>query len=315
MGKPFVSIVIPTFNAQKYLGLCLRSIKKQTYPKSRYEVLVIDGGSTDKTVKIARLLGAKLLQNPKRDAESGKAIGIRASKGEVIALIDADNELIQKAWLSEMVRPLLEDRTIFGVESPWRVKKYDSLLNQYFAMLRIADPLARKFHPHAKAIRKEGYMIYEVLMGQTPVIGANGFLYRKRFITRLGVGEKFEEVNFVAQMVKKGFVRYAIPERVGIYHHYVTSLWDYVKKRIKIGRKFMARKGKGQATWVDQTTKTDFVKAVLYNASVIGPFFEAVREFRKTKNPAWFWHPIVALVTIITYCIVFLYYSLQKHEH
>lgn len=311
-STPFISIIIPTFNAAQYLSFCLQSIGNQVYPKSKYEIIIVDGGSSDDTRIIVEKFNAKIYNNPKKDAESGKAIGINKAKGEIIALIDADNELIQKNWLKEMVQPLLEDKSIFGVESPWTVRNDDSSLNQYFALLRIADPLARGLHPQPKTFDKGDYKIYEVKLGQTPVIGANGFLYRKRFISKIGFGEKFEEVNFIAQLVKKGYLRYAVPKHVGIYHHYVASVYDYIKKRIKIGNKFMARKAKGQQTWVDQARKRDFFFSVLYNISIIGPLLEAIKEYRHSKNAAWFWHPIISLLTIIVYVLIFVNFTVKK---
>lgn len=311
MKKYYVSIIIPTYNAQRFLDKCLRSIRKQDYPKNKYEILVIDGGSNDNTIMIAKKWGAKILKNPHRDAESGKAIGINSAKGEIIALIDADNELVEKTWLSQMIKPLLEDKTVFGVESPWLVRKNDSLLNQYFALLRIADPLARKLHPRAHIINNKDYFIYELKIEEAPVIGANGFLYRKNFINKIGFDEKFEEVNFVAKLISSGFLRYAIPKHIGIYHHYVSSIGDYIRKRIKIGRKFMARKAKGQETWVDKTTKGDFLMAVLYNVSIVGPLLEAIKEYRKSQNLAWFWHPIISFLTIIVYILIFILNKLK----
>src|SRR3989304_4830046 len=115
---PFVSFVIPTYNAQKYLDKCLVSIERQDYPRDRMETFVIDGGSNDETLSIAKKYDVKILKNPYRDAESGKSIGIQASKGEIIALVDADNELVEKYWLRSMVKPLVENLSIFGVESP-----------------------------------------------------------------------------------------------------------------------------------------------------------------------------------------------------
>lgn len=153
--NPFVSFVIPTYNADKYLNNCLESVRKQIYPKDKYEILIVDGGSRDETLKITKRFNIRVFRNPQRDTESGKAIGISRVRGKIIALIDAENELIQKSWFREMVRPFLEDKSIFGVESPWTVKDDDSSLNQYFALLRISDPLARIFHPKTKSSRKK----------------------------------------------------------------------------------------------------------------------------------------------------------------
>ena len=47
--KPKLSVIIPVFNQEKYLGRCLRSLLNQTLPKNEYEIIVINDGSTDKT--------------------------------------------------------------------------------------------------------------------------------------------------------------------------------------------------------------------------------------------------------------------------
>lgn len=306
----YISIIIPTYNAERYLDRCLRKIFLQDYPKSLYEVIIVDGGSTDKTLSIAKKYKTKILKNPNRDAESGKAIGIEKSKGEIIALIDADNEIVQDNWISEMIKPLIENKEIFGVESPWLVRKKDSLLNQYFAMLRIADPLARRFHPSMQVVDKGDYVIYKMKLGSTPVVGANGFLYRKKFIKKIGFGSKFEEVNFVAKLVSRGYISYAVPKNVGIYHHYVSSVGGYVRKRVKIGKKFMSRKANGQKTWVDSSSSQNFLLAVLYNVSIIGPTIEAIREIYKTRKIAWIYHPFISFLTIVVYSYIFLQFKL-----
>ena len=61
-----ISIIMPTFNAERTLEKSLTSIVNQTLPRECIEILVIDGGSTDQTVKIAERFGAKILKNEKR---------------------------------------------------------------------------------------------------------------------------------------------------------------------------------------------------------------------------------------------------------
>lgn len=307
---PTISLIIPTYNAGKDLSNCLKSIAMQDYPKKKLEVLIIDGGSNDKTLEIAKEFSAfkkQIFFNPYKDAESGKAIGIEHSKSDIIGLIDADNELVESNWLKTMVKPLQEDATIFGVESPWYLRKQDPLINQYATLLGIADPLARRFHPRTEIQDKGNYFIHKARFGDTPVIGANGFLWRKDIIDIVGGHEKkFEEVNFVARVIEGGYLSYAKVKSVGIYHYYCTSVVSYVRKRIKIGRKFLARKEKQQTTWVDHANNQFFFLAVLYNISIICPLYESIIEYRKTRNIAWFLHPFISFLTILVYAYVFL---------
>lgn len=313
---PTVSIVLPTYQAEKDLPNCLRSIAMQDYPKDRLEVLIIDGGSHDRTLEIAKEFKAfktKILFNPFRDCDEGKSIGLKSAKGEIIALIDADNELSSPKWFKIMVQPLIEDQTIFGVESPWLMRKNDPSINKYETLLQVADPLARRFHPKMEIIDRGKYTVYRAKLGDTPVVGANGFLWRRNIIDAVGgYEEKFEEVNFIARLIEGGYLSYAKVKDVGIYHYYCTSVWSYIKKRVKIGRKFLGRKARHQKTWVDHAKSDSFFLAVLYNVSIAGPLLEAIRQYRKSGNPAWFWHPFISWLTIMIYGYAVLEFKLRK---
>ncbi len=48
--EPTISVVIPTLNAQKYLDECLNALLMQDYPRDRVEIVIVDGGSTDRTL-------------------------------------------------------------------------------------------------------------------------------------------------------------------------------------------------------------------------------------------------------------------------
>jgi succinoglycan biosynthesis protein ExoA len=94
---PFVSVVIPVFNEEHYIDACLASVLKQDYPANRYEVIVADGGSTDRTRAIveARAVdhpNVRLIDNPGRTQAHGLNLAILASRGEFIARQDGHAE-------------------------------------------------------------------------------------------------------------------------------------------------------------------------------------------------------------------------------
>lgn len=95
MGNmPKISIVIPIFNEEEYIAKCLDSIIESDYDKNNMEVLLIDGGSTDKTVKIIHEYQQKyplfrLLNNPNKTVPFAMNIGIKAACGEYIVRLDA----------------------------------------------------------------------------------------------------------------------------------------------------------------------------------------------------------------------------------
>lgn len=86
-----VSVVIPAYNAEPFLAETLRSVLEQTL--APLEVLVVDDGSTDRTGEIARLFGppVRCIRQENRGLSGARNTGIREARGELIALLDADD--------------------------------------------------------------------------------------------------------------------------------------------------------------------------------------------------------------------------------
>jgi glycosyltransferase involved in cell wall biosynthesis len=105
MDLPFVSIIIPCRNEEKYIALCLESIINNDYNKELMEILIVDGLSQDSSQRIVfsyieKFRFIKLLNNPRKTFPSAVNIGIRASKGSLLFIMGAhaqyDNEYISK---------------------------------------------------------------------------------------------------------------------------------------------------------------------------------------------------------------------------
>jgi len=94
INKPLVSVVIPTHNRKEKLEHLIRSILESDYPKDRLEIIVVDDASTDGTYKHIKKLfpQVKVIRNNEEKllAES-RNIGIKASRGKYVFLIDDDN--------------------------------------------------------------------------------------------------------------------------------------------------------------------------------------------------------------------------------
>ncbi|MGH2866935.1 MAG: glycosyltransferase family 2 protein [Solirubrobacteraceae bacterium] len=109
---PFVSVVIPVFNEERYIEACLASVLDQDFPADRYEVIVADGGSTDRTREIVESIArrhpnVRLLDNPSRTQAAGLNRAILASRGEFIARQDGHAEWT-RGHLRTSVRLLIE---------------------------------------------------------------------------------------------------------------------------------------------------------------------------------------------------------------
>lgn len=93
-----VSVLIATYNEDKYVGRCIRSLLNQALPQSKYEIIVINDGSTDKTSYALDLFSKpkdnhfKIISNEKNfGLPYSLNVGINASRGKYIVRVDADD--------------------------------------------------------------------------------------------------------------------------------------------------------------------------------------------------------------------------------
>jgi glycosyltransferase involved in cell wall biosynthesis len=100
--RPIISVIICTYNRANYLDKCLDSLIDQA--TTNFEVIVVNGPSTDNTEKILKRYPFKVIQqNEKGGLSAARNIGIKEAKGEIIAFID-DDGIADKNWLNELSR-------------------------------------------------------------------------------------------------------------------------------------------------------------------------------------------------------------------
>lgn len=93
--QDLVSVVIPSYNGEKYIGETIESIQKQDFP---HEIIVVDDISTDRTVEIATSMGCRVIVNDVHKGQmAGKNTGIREAKGNYWLTIDQDDKLVEGA--------------------------------------------------------------------------------------------------------------------------------------------------------------------------------------------------------------------------
>ncbi|RDZ40559.1 glycosyl transferase [Haloferax sp. Atlit-47N] len=105
---PFVSVIIPVYNEAENIQKCLNAVTSQTYPKSKYEVLVVDNGSQDGTKEIARQFSTAydnleiLIEDEQQGSYAARNTGIEQSSGAILAFLDGDCSPHQQ-WLERGV--------------------------------------------------------------------------------------------------------------------------------------------------------------------------------------------------------------------
>lgn len=108
---PKVSVIIRTLNEEKHLGNLLNALKLQDLRS--HEVIVVDSGSTDRTLEIAKEFKVRIISIESRDFTFGYAlnIGCKAGSGEYFVFASAHVLPLDDKWLSNLVRPF-EDNTV-----------------------------------------------------------------------------------------------------------------------------------------------------------------------------------------------------------
>lgn len=119
MTKRVVSAIIPTYNSEKTLKKCLDSLKNQTY--EYIEIIIVDGGSEDNTLKIAKKYTQNIYQSHTRNRTSNINYGAKISKGEFIYRVNHD-VVIDEYLIEEAVQKCVNDNydtvSIFSSPDP-----------------------------------------------------------------------------------------------------------------------------------------------------------------------------------------------------
>ncbi len=106
-APPFISVIVPVRNEEAFIESTLRQLLAQDYHADRFEILVADGCSTDRTREIVADLQthfpqATLLDNPGRLSSAGRNVAVEASRGDLIVLVDGHCEIDNPHYLADI---------------------------------------------------------------------------------------------------------------------------------------------------------------------------------------------------------------------
>ena len=310
-NDPFVTVIIPAYNEEKYIEKCLGEWVNQDYPKEKYEILVYDGMSTDRTAEIVkdferRYPGlVKYRKNPKKRQVYAFNMGIREARGEFFIIFGA-HAYPERDFLRKSVETFLEVKekepklvAVGGTHDNLyenRLAKFVGLI--YLSPLSGSSSYRYSTKPHfAKTI---AYALYE----KETIIQEIGF-----FDEDMIVGNDFE---FNLRINKRGYKLFFNPEIRSYY--YARSTWrGFLKQTFNYGAvKAMAlRKGYFSPLWLAPLGFLGFEALIPFWRFLVplfvlywaGLFGEGVRLWRKTKNVdalalppvMWLFHNLISL--------------------
>lgn len=318
MKRPFLSIIIPTFNEEDNILKCLSSIFKQDYPRDRFEVIIVDNSSIDKTLEIAKKFPVKILINSgDKNAIVSKRIGFEHAKGSLYICIDADIEIDFSTWISKMVKPLVEDESIVATVSCIKIKGDEPPLTRFLTLDRgQRDPIYEFFSISIDPTIREKRNGYDLCIFQKNKIPPQSFgVYRKEAVEKTLhlQGNKLMELDLLVHLVNLGYNRFAFVSD-GVYHNFMPNLRTLLWKRIRnIKRNYLGQTFKRAFTWIDLTSPKDIFKIFIWTIYVHLIFPELIRGIYKSfKYRTWvgMYQPVVSLLETDVIIVALIYYKI-----
>jgi cellulose synthase/poly-beta-1,6-N-acetylglucosamine synthase-like glycosyltransferase len=224
---PFISIIVAAKDEQKVIGRLLDRLVKMDYPAERYEVLVVEDGSTDRTGEICKRYAdiyPGRIGYFHRECSNGKPAALNfalaRAKGEIVGVLDADN--VPDIGLLRSTAEHFRDASVSAVQGMTRALNADE------------NAVSRLASCEEAAWQKIYVMGKDALGLFVPMTGSCGFV-RKEVLENVGgwnEGSVTEDVELAARLVKNGKKIAYAPDMCS-WQEYPTSIRQLVRQRTR----------------------------------------------------------------------------------
>jgi len=314
---PHVSFILPTLNAEAILENCLASITRQTYPRDRYEIILADAHSTDRTRDIAKKYGAIVLDDDGKNMEEGKRLALRHATGEFIVFVDADNEITHADYIEQAVKALAANPQALGVESYYLPSPKMSSFCAYLShLLHISDPIAWLMSANPRLVARDGEIERWILPDGTfsYPLGANGFVFRRADLESVKAEEQFQDTHVALFLMKRGKREWLRVHGRGVHHYYVQTLWGFIQKRRRATVHFLRVQEAAKTNWMTEKPPVPIWLAATYCVTFVGPIFHTLCGIFRDGDARWLWHLPACLGTVLGDAWGVWTYKMRKHE-
>ena len=143
MKPPTISLIIPAYNEEKYIGECLDHAIKNSNGRL-LEIIVVDNASTDRTKEIAlKYEGVKVVREEKKGLTRARQRGYEEGKGEILAYIDADTHM-PKGWIDRVIKEFAHNDNLVCLSGPclyYDFSNFEKFLTKIIYWYSIAMPM------------------------------------------------------------------------------------------------------------------------------------------------------------------------------
>lgn len=321
MQFPFVTIITSTLNPNiMVFQSVLNSIRNQKFPKHHIQHIVLDGGSVNGAVALAKEYGCivKTFHNSVDEGGSRLFRTLKDISGDFTVLIQSDNILPDRDWLIRMVEPF-QNHTVFATNPAYNTYTPGTdILNRYFALIGAPDPtlyyleksdkipmMQQKFDKGIILKETKHYWIVRFDRNNLPTMGDNGTMIRTGTLRKVVSKNKpFIHVDAYMELLKRGYDTYGIVKN-SIIHISRLSIIDQVKRRIDVKRVFTDDK-RGTRSYLVYNSASykdqwNVCKYIVCSLTVIQPLAVSIRGYMKRRDIAWFLHPIMSFLMVVAY--------------
>lgn len=251
---PSVSVIVSALNNEELMKNCLVSLLQTVYPQERREFIIVDNGSTDRTVEVIRSFPVQYLYEKRRGVSYARNRGIEASIGEIVAFTDPDC-VVSTVWLNELVNAF-DEQDVGGVAGAIIPYPGQTSAERYAARVRSHTqerPMSHPLRPFA----------------MTPNIAFRREVFQQigYFDTRFP-GGGWEDADLCWRFFRETNLKLKYAPRAVVFHRYRTTAKDFFFQHVRYGHGLAILYAK-------------------YHEELSWDWLESLRAYRDLASVAW----------------------------
>ena len=319
---PSISVVTTTLNSPLLIfERVLKTLESQSYPKNLLDHIVMDGGSTNGTIKLAKKYRCNVVvrKDLMMKEQNRASLGIQKARGDLIVILQSDNIPTSKNWLKEMVQPFIDNKKVFCTFSAYNsYEKNMSATTRYGAFFGAADPvlyylgksdkipLTQKRYDKGEIVGEtSGYWLVKFDKETLPTLGDNGTMFRRNVMNKVNKKPKlYVHPDAFTMMLYLGYDTCGVIKN-SVIHVITPSIFTYAKRRVWVKETFYdARRGDRKYlvfNWRSGRDRLNLIKLVFFALTFILPLSESIKGYMKIRDKAWFLHPLLSAIMLLAY--------------